>query len=88
MDLAVEVVAGYHCLTPLELPEAELVADLIAARYAATVLITAGRARDQGWAPEIDDEAFRQLQAMIETDLDVLGPRFASVVRCPGERDL
>ena len=23
MDLAVEVVAGYHCLTPLELPEAK-----------------------------------------------------------------
>ena len=80
MDLAVEVVAGYHCLTPLELPEAELVADLIAARYAATVLITAGRARDQGWAPEIDDEAFSQLQAMIEADLDVLAARFASVI--------
>jgi 4-aminobutyrate aminotransferase-like enzyme/Ser/Thr protein kinase RdoA (MazF antagonist) len=80
MDRAVEVVAGYHSLTPLEPAEADLVADLIAARYAATVLITAGRARDQGWAPEIDDEAFRQLQAMIETDLDVLASRFAAVV--------
>jgi 4-aminobutyrate aminotransferase-like enzyme/Ser/Thr protein kinase RdoA (MazF antagonist) len=81
MDLAVEVVAGYHSVTPLEPLETELIADLIADRYAATVLITAGRARDQGWAPEIDDEAFRQLQAMIEADLDVLALRFASVAR-------
>jgi 4-aminobutyrate aminotransferase-like enzyme/Ser/Thr protein kinase RdoA (MazF antagonist) len=81
MDLAAEVVAGYHSSTPLEPAEAELVADLVAARYAAAVLITAGRARDQGWAPEIDDEAFGQLQAMIEADLDVLGERFAAVVR-------
>ncbi len=81
MDLAVEVVAGYHSLTSLEPAEADLVADLVAARYAATVLITGGRSRDQGWAPEIDDEAFRQLQAMLEADLDVLAARFSSVVR-------
>ena len=83
MALVAEVVAGYHSVTALETGEAELVADLVAGRYAASVLITAGRAREQGWAPEIDDEAFAQLEAMLEADLDVLTARFAAPARTP-----
>lgn len=84
LELAMEVVAGYHSVTPLEPAEAELVAELVAGRYASAVLITASRARDQGWAPEIDDQAFDHLKAMVEADLDVLAAQFASVVHGPG----
>ncbi len=86
MTLVPDVVAGYHSVTPLEPTEAELVADLVAARYAAAILITAGRARDQGWAPEIDVEAFQRLDDMLEADLDTLTTRFASVARTPSAR--
>ena len=86
MTLVPDVVAGYHSVTPLEPTEAELVTDLVAARYAAAILITAGRARDQGWAPEIDVEAFQRLDDMLEADLDTLTTRFASVARTPSAR--
>ena len=76
LELAGEVVAGYHSVTPLEAVELALTADLMAARYAATVLITAWRTREQGWAPEIDDEAYVQLDAMLTAGLDLLGRQF------------
>ncbi|WP_435743191.1 aminotransferase class III-fold pyridoxal phosphate-dependent enzyme [Nocardioides sp. SYSU DS0663] len=72
LELAAEVVAGYHAVTPLEPEEFGLVADLVAGRYAATVLITAWRTREQGWAPEIDDAAYRCLETMLSTGLDDL----------------
>ncbi len=78
LDLASEVVAGYHAVTPLEPEEVALVADLMAGRYAATVLITAWRTREQGWAPEIDDEAYLQLETMLGAGLDNLGSRFGT----------
>lgn len=78
LELAGEVIAGYHAATPLEPEELALVADLMASRYAATVLITAWRTREQGWAPEIDDEAYLQLEAMLATGLDSLASRFGT----------
>ena len=42
----------------------------MAGRYAATVLITAWRTREQGWAPPIDDEAYTQLETMLTTGMD------------------
>ncbi|MDZ5619725.1 aminotransferase class III-fold pyridoxal phosphate-dependent enzyme [Nocardioides sp. HM23] len=81
LDLAGEVVAGYGEVTPLEPEELALVADLIAGRYAATVLITAWRTREQGWAPPIDDEAYLRLEAMLATGLDVLATRFETPSR-------
>ncbi|MDP2773129.1 MAG: aminotransferase class III-fold pyridoxal phosphate-dependent enzyme [Nocardioides sp.] len=78
VDLASEVVAGYHAVTSLEPEELALVADLMAGRYAATVLITAWRTREQGWAPEIDDEAYLQLETMLSAGLDGLASRFGT----------
>ncbi len=78
LEGASEVVAGYHGVTALEPDELALVADLMAARYAATVLITAWRTREQGWAPEIDDEAYRQLETMLDAGLDSLASRFGT----------
>ena len=52
--------------------------DLMAGRYAAAVLITAWRTREQGWAPEIDDEAHAQLEAMLAAGLDPLRRRGAA----------
>ena len=78
LELAGEVIAGYHAVTPLEPEELALVADLMAGRYAATVLITAWRTREQGWAPEIDDEAYLQLETMLTAGLDNLTNRFAT----------
>ena len=75
LDQVHEVVAGYQSVTPLEAEELALVADLVAGRYAATVLITAWRTREQGWAPEIDDEAYAQLDAMLTIGIDDLANR-------------
>ena len=79
LELASEVVAGYHAVTPLEPEELALVADLMAGRYAAAVLITAWRTREQGWAPEIDDAAYLQLETMLAAGLDSLASRFATL---------
>lgn len=76
LERASEVIAGYHAVTPLEPEELALVADLMAGRYAATVLITAWRTREQGWAPEIDDAAYAQLETMLTVGLDSLTTRF------------
>jgi len=81
LELAPEVLAGYDATTPLEPGELALVADLMAARYAAAVLITAWRTRQQGCAPEIDDEAQRRLEAMLDVGLDTLAARFTTAVR-------
>ena len=81
LEVAAEVVAGYHAVTPLEPGELALVADLMAGRYAAAVLITAWRAREHGSAPSVDGEAYGQLVAMLDTGLDVLGSRFAAAGR-------
>jgi 4-aminobutyrate aminotransferase-like enzyme/Ser/Thr protein kinase RdoA (MazF antagonist) len=94
LELAPEVLAGYDSITPLEPGELGLVADLMAARYAAAVLITGWRTRQQGWAPEIDDEAYHQLEAMLEMGLDASAARFATALRAgspdtkPGGRGL
>ncbi len=84
IDLASEVVAGYRSVTPLEPEELALVGDLMAGRYAATVLITAWRTREQGWAPEIDDEAHLQLEAMLDAGLDSLASRLGTPTRRAG----
>ncbi len=81
LELAPEVLAGYDSVTRLEPAELALVADLMAARYAAAVVITAWRTREQGSAPRIDDAAYHQLQAMLDTGLDALADRFTSAVR-------
>ena len=88
LELAPEVLAGYDSITPLEPGELALVADLMAARYAAAVLITAWRTRQQGWAPEIADEAYHQLEAMLDIGLDALAARFATALRAgsPGTK--
>lgn len=76
LSLAEEVVAGYAEVTPLEPDERALLADLMAGRYAASVLITAWRTREHGWAPPIDDEAFAQLDALLTAGLDTVATRF------------
>ncbi|WP_183099672.1 aminotransferase class III-fold pyridoxal phosphate-dependent enzyme [Nocardioides pelophilus] len=78
LESAGEVVAGYHAVTPLEQEEIALVADLMAGRYAASVLITAWRTQQQGWAPAIDDEAFARLEEMLAAGVDSLGARITT----------
>jgi len=79
-DVAYEVLSGYDSTTPLERQEVELLADLMAGRYAAAILITAWRTRQQGSAPEIDAEAFHRLEAMLDIGLDTLTARFTTAV--------
>lgn len=81
LELVPEVVAGYDSVTALESRELALLADLVAGRYAATVLITAERTRSQGSAPPLEDWACRQLEAMLEVGLDVLSARWSTAVR-------
>jgi 4-aminobutyrate aminotransferase-like enzyme/Ser/Thr protein kinase RdoA (MazF antagonist) len=80
MELAHEVLSGYDSITPLEQREVELLADLMAGRYAASILITAWRTRQQGSAPEIDDEAYRRLEAMLDIGLDTLAAGFTAAL--------
>ena len=63
-----------------------VLADLIAGRYAAAILITAWRTRQQGSAPEIGDEAYRQLEAMLDVGLDTLTAGFTARGGRPVER--
>ncbi|MBO0844477.1 MAG: aminotransferase class III-fold pyridoxal phosphate-dependent enzyme [Nocardioides sp.] len=80
LEVAHEVMSGYASTTPLEPQEMGLVADLMAARYAACVLITAWRTQQLGSAPQIDDVAYDQLVAMLDAGLDTLTARFATAV--------
>ncbi len=79
LELAREVVSGYDSITPLESQEIELLADLMAGRYAAAILITAWRIQEQGSAPEIGDEAYHQLEAILDLGPDTLTAGFATV---------
>jgi 4-aminobutyrate aminotransferase-like enzyme/Ser/Thr protein kinase RdoA (MazF antagonist) len=79
LESAHEVLSGYASITPLEPQEVELLADLIAGRYAAAILITAWRTRQQGSAPAIGGQAYRQLEAMLEIGLDTLTAGFTAV---------
>ncbi|QIK75816.1 aminotransferase class III-fold pyridoxal phosphate-dependent enzyme [Nocardioides piscis] len=76
LDAVPLVVAGYETVTPLEPEERGLLADLVAARCAATVLITAWRTREQGWAPPIDDDAFALLERMLAIGVAELAARW------------
>jgi 4-aminobutyrate aminotransferase-like enzyme/Ser/Thr protein kinase RdoA (MazF antagonist) len=80
LELAHEVLLGYDSATPLEPAEVGLLADLMAGRYAAAILITAWRTRQQGSAPEIDVEAYNRLEAMLDVGLDTLTARFTAAV--------
>lgn len=80
LELASKVIAGYDAVTPLEPDELELLADLMAGRYAATVLITAWRTREHGWAPAIDDDAYLRLEMMLDAGLDRLAIKFGTRV--------
>lgn len=66
LDALVEsMVVGHDLVTPLTGQERDLVPDLMAARCAATLLITAWRTREHGSAPAIDEEAAALLQALV-----------------------
>ena len=78
LDRAPDVIAGYASVTPLEPRELGLMADLMAGRYAASVLITAWRTQEQGFAPQIDDEAYARLEAMLDAGLDAVSARFSA----------
>ncbi len=83
LKLAHEILSGYVATTPLESQEIEVLADLIAGRYAAAILITAWRTRQQGSAPELGSEAYSQLVAMIDTGLDTLTAEFTAAAGGP-----
>ena len=83
LKLAHEVLSGYVATTPLEPQEVEVLADLIAGRYAAAILITAWRTREQGSAPELGSEAHSQLGAMLDTGLDTLTAEFTAATGGP-----
>jgi 4-aminobutyrate aminotransferase-like enzyme/Ser/Thr protein kinase RdoA (MazF antagonist) len=86
LDVAHEVLSGYAAATPLEPREVGLLADLMAARYAASVLITAWRTQQLGSAPQIDQAAYDQLEAMLDVGLDTLTARFTTAL-AGGEAD-
>ena len=80
LEVAHEVLAGYAAITPLEPREVGLLADLMAGRYAACVLITSWRSQLLGSAPPIDDEAYDRLEAMLDVGIDTLTARFTTAL--------
>jgi 4-aminobutyrate aminotransferase-like enzyme/Ser/Thr protein kinase RdoA (MazF antagonist) len=80
LEVGHEVLAGYAATTPLEPREVSLLADLVAGRYAAAIVITAWRTRELGSAPQIDHAAYRQLEAMVDAGLDSISHRWSATV--------
>jgi 4-aminobutyrate aminotransferase-like enzyme/aminoglycoside phosphotransferase (APT) family kinase protein len=80
LELAHEVLSGYVATTPLEPGEVGLLADLMAGRYAAAVLITAWRTQQLGSAPKVDEEAYHRLEVMLDVGLDTLTARLTAAV--------
>jgi 4-aminobutyrate aminotransferase-like enzyme/Ser/Thr protein kinase RdoA (MazF antagonist) len=79
LESAVAILSGYHSVTPLEPAEAAVLADLVAARCAMTVLLTIPVPAEQA-SSWMAAEAWELLQDMADHGFDAVGARFAEAV--------
>jgi 4-aminobutyrate aminotransferase-like enzyme/Ser/Thr protein kinase RdoA (MazF antagonist) len=89
--VAASFLPGYTAVLPLEVREAELLADLLAGRMAQTILISAWRTRQfpdnayiTGWA----DPAWALLDQLERAGMDAAGRRLADYALAPSVRGL
>jgi 4-aminobutyrate aminotransferase-like enzyme/Ser/Thr protein kinase RdoA (MazF antagonist) len=78
LGLAESMIAGYASVTPLETAETRLLADLVAGRCAAALIIPAWRLRHRGSPPDVSSGAWAFLQALQGEGLDRVSARFAA----------
>lgn len=86
LNLAESMIAGYASVTPLETAEARLLADLVAGRCAAALVIPAWRQRQQDSTPQPSTGAWAFLQELQAEGLDRVATRFATTVARPTYR--
>jgi len=80
IELAPAMIAGYHSVTTLEPEEIGLLPDLIAARCAAALTITAWRDRQAMSPPEIGAGARQLLNQLLAVGLDTVSRQFTGSV--------
>jgi len=81
LEMAGQLIAGYCSVTPLEIEEAALLGDLVAARLATAVVVSTwrrGRHRD---APAFVEGAVAFLGLIEEAGIDAVSSRFEAVAR-------
>jgi 4-aminobutyrate aminotransferase-like enzyme/Ser/Thr protein kinase RdoA (MazF antagonist) len=79
--LAESMIAGYVSVTPLESREAELLADLVAARCALGVVIPAWRHPKDAGPPPVSPDAWQFLSDLLAEGLDHVSARFAAAAQ-------
>jgi 4-aminobutyrate aminotransferase-like enzyme/Ser/Thr protein kinase RdoA (MazF antagonist) len=80
LKLAGSMIAGYHAETPLEPDELAILGDLVAARCATEIAVTAWRQHEYAVAPLGTDGALRFLEQMRDEGFDRVALRFAGAV--------
>lgn len=79
--LAPAIIDGYHAVTPLEPVELSLLADLVAARCAASLVITAWREQQAMSPPDLGGGAAELLQMLFDTGVERVSALWADAVR-------
>ena len=75
LEMAEPMIAGYRSLTPLEPAEARVLADLVAARAATAVVVTAWRAELHGSVPQLPAGALDLLRLIAAEGFDRVAAR-------------
>ncbi len=83
LTLAESMIAGYASVTPLAADEIGLLADLVAGRCAAALVIPAWLQRQHGLPPEMSPGAWAFLQELRSEGVDRVTARFARAVERP-----
>jgi 4-aminobutyrate aminotransferase-like enzyme/Ser/Thr protein kinase RdoA (MazF antagonist) len=79
LEMAAPMIAGYDAVTPLEPAEATLLGDLVAARLATAIVVSAWRLSRHPDAPEFPDSAVDFLRLMEREGFGAVGRRFERV---------
>lgn len=81
LALAPAIIEGYDAVTPLEPAELTMVADLVAARCAASLVITAWREQQAMSPPDLGGGANELLQMLLDTGLERVSAEWTDAVR-------
>ncbi len=84
LELARPMIEGYHSVTALEPPEAAILGDLVAARCATTVTVTAWRGRHHEVEPGSTIGALRFLEQLGEVGFAAVAARLAGGLETDG----
>jgi 4-aminobutyrate aminotransferase-like enzyme/Ser/Thr protein kinase RdoA (MazF antagonist) len=80
VELAIAMISGYHSVVPLDVEEVRLLADLMTARCAAAITITAWRHHQAMAPPMIGGGARELLGQLLAQGLDAVAERFVTAM--------